>query len=361
MNIAGISSINFMSKIIDSHAHVGRHDGELYHKSDLDVFIKSTLSNNDTVEKIIVSDLSVLHSLQGEYEGNKALAELFKNNPKYSILASCNPKDGNVKNIEKLFKEYPNTFMGLKFHSSIQQLDLSDKKYEPYMEFASKNKLPCLFHSQVNTLPDGKINPAVKHIADPENIYSLAKKYPKPPVVMAHLGAGWKESHDKAIDILVESIKKGDANLYADISWVDIDEPQEHIVKALKRLKGIGEKDWKYGDQAFRLMFGSDAPLARFKGKDALNIYTDFIERIKNSIRNDNNLKPEADKIIDDLFYNNSQKLYLSPKTNSSKNKFLIIGAVMCLVGIIGYFANKIKQKESKTGFLYSKETAKLG
>ena len=342
MNVTRASSINFMGKIIDSHAHIGKHNKMNYYKSDLDVFVKSELPNNDTVEKIIVSNLDVLHTLQGEYDGNKAALETLKNNDKYSLLAACSPKGGDVKNIKRLFKEYPNAFVGLKFHSDIQQLDLSNKKYEPYMEFAAKNKLPCLFHSQVNTLADGKINSSIKHIADPENIYSLAKKYPKTPVVMAHLGAGWQEAHDKAIDILIESIKQGDANLYADISWVDIDQPQEHIVKAIKRLKGIGEKDWKYGDQSFRLMFGSDAPLDRFKGKDALDNYTGFIERIKTSIKNDKDLTLDANKIIDDLFYNNADKLYLScKKSHSAKNKILTAGAAIILIGLGGLFINK--------------------
>lgn len=80
--------------------------------------------------------------------------------------------------------------------------------------------------------------------------------------------------------------------------------------------KGIGEKDWKYGDQSFRLMFGTDAPLARFQQNDAREVYSKFVDNIKSSIRNDKDLKPEAEKIIDDLFYNNAEKLYLSGKKN---------------------------------------------
>lgn len=311
------SDVYFKGKIIDSHAHIGCHNGENNTKEQLDVFVKSALPNKDIVEKMIVSDLDVLHSQKKEYEGNKAALELFKNSDKYALLASCSPKDGDVKNIEKLFKEYPNEFKGLKFHPDIQNLVISDKKYEPYMKFASKNSLPCLFHSQVNVL-DGKLNPNDIHITDPTHIYNLAKKYPKTPVVLAHMGAGWHESHDKAIDILLESVKKGDANLYADVSWVDIDNAQTHIAKAIKRLKGIGEKDWKYGDQSFRLMFGTDAPLARFQSKsDVKKVYSDFVDKIKISIKNDKDLKPEAEKIIDDLFYNNAKKLYLSGKKNA--------------------------------------------
>ena len=351
-----INCVYFQSKIIDSHAHVGSLGGSAYLKSDLDVFVKSELPNKDNIEKMFVSDIDVLTSSKKEYEGNLALLKLFEKDNKYSLLASCSPKNGDVKNIEKLFNENPNKFLGLKFHSPIQNLALSDEKYKPYMEFAEKNKLPCLFHSQVELLQDGKINPKLKHIADPEEIYTLAKKYPKTPVIMAHLGSGWNEAHDKAIDILVQSIEKGDANLYADISWVDIDHSQTHIVKAIKRLKGIDEKDWKYGDQSFRLMFGTDAPLSRFKESNARETYSNYVEAIKISIRNDKDLRPEAEKIIDNLFYNNAEKLFSSPKqaqsfTKSSASKtntkwkyFLGVTGILALGGAICY--NKSNKKE---------------
>ena len=356
MKIGCVCSIAFKQRIIDSHAHVGNLDKNCYKKSDLDVFVKAALPNKDTVEKMIVSDLDVLNGLKGELEGNKALLEIFKNNEKYSLLASCNPRNGDIKNIKNLFKENPESFVGLKFHSGVQQLELSNKKYQPYMEFASKNKLPCLFHSQVELLEGGKINQKVKHIADPEYIYNLAKKYPKTPIVMAHLGAGWNESHDKAINVLVESIKKGDANLYADVSWVDIDNSHTHIVNAIKRLKGFGEKDWMSGDQSHRLMFGTDAPIARFKKEDSRKIYSNFVDKIKESILKDNDLKPNADKIIDDLFYNNANKLYLSRKKDSSKNNkiFLSLGIISVFALGIYVIYKKLRDKTSQP-FLLTK------
>lgn len=338
MNIQGIALISFTGRIIDSHSHVGRHEGQSYTKDQLDVFVKSELPNKDTVEKMIVSDLDVLHNLKGEYEGNKAALEMFRDSDKYVLLASCNPKDGNVENIKKLFKEYPDKFIGLKFHSDVQNLPLSDKRYEPYMKFASENKIPCLFHSAVELI-DGKVNPNLKHISDPESIYSLAKKYPKTPVVIAHLGAGWNESHDKAIDVLAESVKKGDANLYADISWVDIDHEQTHIVKAIKRLKGIGED---------RLMFGTDAPIDRFSKENARETYSNYVEAIKTSIRNDKDLKPNAEAIIDDLFYNNAEKLYLKKKTppSSSNKRWLIAGTIAAILGGLLIWHNNKKSKQ---------------
>lgn len=350
MYIARTDSINFLGKIIDSHAHIGNHDGKKYTKAALDVFVKSELPNKDTVEKMIVSDLDVLHGIKNEYDGNKNVSLIFKNDSKYTLLASCNPKNGDVKNIEKLFKENPSGFVGLKFHSDVQKLELSDKKYDPYMKFASKKNLPCLFHSQVNVI-DGKINSKVKHIADPEKIYRLAQKYPKTPVIMAHLGAGWQDSHDKAIDVLVESIRKGDANLYADVSWVDIDDTQTHIVKAIKRLKGIGEKDWRWGDQSHRLMFGTDAPIDRFSKDNAKEVYSNYVDAIKTAIRNDKDLKNDSEKIIDDLFYNNAKKLYLdkASKNSSQKNRVIILlsGAIIAFATIL-CMIKKLNDKNKK-------------
>ena len=342
MNVTNTFNINFKGNIIDSHVHVGTFNGNVYTKDNLDIFVKSNLPNKDNVEKMIVSDLDVLCGLNNEFDGNKTVLNIFKNDKKYALLASCNPQKGNISDIEKLFKKYPNKFVGLKFHSSIQNLNLTSEKYKPYLDFASQNNLPCLFHSQVALLKDGKINPNKKHIADPESIYNLAKKYSKLPFVMAHLGAGWNEAHDKAIDVLIEAIKNNDANLYADISWVDIDNPTIHIIKAIKRLKGIGDKDWRYGDQSYRLMFGTDAPLERFGEEGALKTYSDFVDKIKTSIRNDKDLSKDAEKIIDDLFYNNAKKLYLSQaqvvqkkKGNIlSKKNILIFAMLIAVCGI---------------------------
>ena len=365
MNIVPINNyrLTFMRNIIDSHAHIGDLNGKTYTKSQLDVFVKSKLPNDDVVEKMYVSNLDVLTSKQAEYAGNKQLLEKFKDAGNYELFLACSPKDGNVSNLEKLVKETPNKFIGLKFHPTLQNLDLSDSRYAPYLEFANKKEIPCLFHSAV-ALVDGKINPKVKDVSDPESIYKLAKQYKQTPFVMAHLGAGWNESHDRAIETLVNSVKNGDANLYADISWVDIglehcgqfnkDEhrSKEHILKAIKRLKGIGEKNWTYGDQSFRLMFGSDAPLDRFSNeKDRLKEYTTFIDDIKFAIKNDKDLSADADKIIDDLFYNNAKKLY-NKKLNmpiSPNKKYEYIAIAVATIGSIAFLGKLIQKQNKKT------------
>lgn len=310
------SHTSFKSKIIDAHGHIGFHDGQKNTKNNLDVFIKNKLPNGDKVEKILVSDLDVLHGVKDEYSGNVEALELLAKDKRYSIIASCNPKEGNVENIKKLFNDYPKQFIALKFHPEIQELEISDKRFIPYLDFAQKAGLPCLFHSSVITDCNGKLSEKINKLSDPQEILEVAKKYRTTPFVLAHMGAGWREAHDKTIDVIINSIKNSYAELYADISWVDIDAgDKNHILKAIKALKGIGDENWTYGDQSFRLIFGSDAPLARFNSsseKSAIENYTKFINEIKDAIKKDPDLKNESKAIIKNLFYKNAQNLYLN-------------------------------------------------
>ena len=90
------------------------------------------------------------------------------------------------------------------------KLAANDAKYDDYMKVAEQNNLPCLFHCDA----------AGCKYSSPEQIYELAKRHPKVPVILAHLGAG-EDSHSRAVKVLLDSINKGDATIYADISWVD--------------------------------------------------------------------------------------------------------------------------------------------
>lgn len=320
--------LSFKAKLIDAHAHVGKHEHITYTKDMLDVFVKQPLPNNDTVEMMLVSDTDTFKGLVNEYDGNKNALQSFNNDKSYAFFASCSPKNGNVQNIQKLMNEFPDRFVGLKFHPNDNKLPVTDSKYEPYFEYANRNKIPCMFHTQVPVdndkggvlfrLPDGSLDTTkLDPFSDPEAIYTVAKKYKDAPFVMAHMGGGWNESHDRAIDVLVQSVKNGDANLYADISWVDIDAPhgaKPHIIEAIKKLKGIGDPTWDKGDQSFRLMFGTDAPIARFQEDTAREKYVRFVDDIKDAIKNDADLAKDSEKIIEDLFYNNAKKLFFPPK-----------------------------------------------
>ncbi len=370
--------VNFGARLIDMHAHVGKHEHIYYTKDMLDVFVKQPLPNNDTVEKMIVSDTDTFKGLKDEYNGNKTALQSLQGDNTYSLLASCSPKNGNISNIERLLTDFPNSFVGLKFHPNDLHLPVSDSRYQPYFEFANRNKIPCLFHTQVPVdsegklfrLPDGTLDKSkLDPFGDPGAIYEAAKKYKDAPFIMAHMGGGWNESHERAIDVLVESVKKGDANLYADISWVDIDakpvagllSPKDHIVKAIKKLKGIGDPDWKFGDQSFRLMFGTDAPIARFCDKNNARLsYAKFVEEIKAAIRGDKDLAKESEKIIEDLFYNNAKKLFFpekiaetaanaAKKSKKSGGRGKIIAGVATAIAAIGGGAAAVRSRKTST------------
>lgn len=367
------NQLSFRAKLIDVHAHVGRHIDTTYTKDMLDVFVKQPLPNNDTVETMIVSDTDTFKGIGvNEYDGNKRALQSFNGDKSYAFLASCSPKNGNVSNIQRLLNEFPTSFVGLKFHPNEIQVPVSDTRYQPYFEHANRNKIPCMFHTQVPVddtgklfrLPDGSLDMTkLDPFGDPGAIYEAAKKYKNSPFIMAHMGGGWNESHDRAIDVLVESVKKGDANLYADISWVDIDaapingrSPKDHIVKAIKRLKGIGDPTWDKGDQSFRLMFGTDAPIARFKEDSARSAYSKFVDEIKAAIRGDKDLAHDAEKIIEDLFYNNAKKLFFyqnatQTATNAAKKtggKAKVIGGIAAAIAIVGGGAAVLRNKKSE-------------
>ena len=101
-------------------------------------------------------------------------------------------------------------------------------------------------------------------------------------------------------------------------------------------------------------MFGTDAPIDRFIKEDSRKIYSDFVDKIKESIRKDKDLKNDAEKIIDDLFYNNAKKLYLSKKKESSKSykKFLAVGIVVAIGVGIFEILNKDREKVARMSYI---------
>lgn len=379
MNITKLTSrytqLNFGTKIIDMHTHIGTHKDVTYTKSNLDVFVRQPLPNNDTVERMIVSDTDTFKGVAvNEYEGNKKALQSFNGDKSYAFLASCAPHKGDVKYIQQVMEEFPNDFVGLKFHPNDAKLPLTDTKYIPYFEFANKNKIPCVFHTHVPVAPGGVLHrledgtldrTKLDPYSDPEALYLASKKYKDAPFVMAHMGSGWNESHQRGLEVLVEAARNGDANLYADISWVDIDakpivngrSPKDHIVQAIKKLKGIGDPTWDKGDQSFRLMFGTDAPIDRFYKSTAREAYTKFVEEIKAAIRGDKDLAKDAEKIIEDLFYNNAKNLFFREKvtqtvTNATKQsggRAKVIGGIAAAIAVVGGGAAALRHRNNQS------------
>lgn len=302
---------NFNGKIIDSHVHCGKWTNDLFSTNDvLDFFSKKLNRGKDTVDRVIISNLDCIINgknnspYMDELSGNLKLLKKCLNNDKLLPFVVCQPGHGAAENIEILLKEYPNLIKGLKFHPACLNLPANDVKYIPYMKLAEKYNKPCLFHSEVIT--DSNNNFVRTGVSDPEYIYETARQFPNVAVILGHMGLGGPKAHEAGIETLINSINRGDAKLYADLAWVDWDNPAKpHIVEVVDKLLHSSK-----GDKTERLLFGTDAPLGVF-GEKALkqkNAYENNINNIKQAIRD--HFGDEANKLISRIFYRNSKKLF---------------------------------------------------
>lgn len=291
--------------------------------------------------------------MSDEIEGNIKLAQLAKQNNKLLPLATCQPNFGTVDNIKKLFSDNPNVFYGLKFHPEQLNLPANSALCNPYLEFAQKNDLPCLFHSGQTF--DSAQGVATK-VSKPAQIYELAKRFPKVPVIMAHLGGNEGENTLFATKLIIESVTKNNSKLYADISWVDCDNPQKSTLsQVIKILKENNALD--------RIMFGTDAPLGRFgllgeNNTPPKEAYVNNINDIKKMIKRD--FGKESEEIINKIFYENAQNLYLKKlwKNNNthekitkffkSKTGLLVSTGLVLLSGITCFSLQKFQTNKSQ-------------
>lgn len=306
-----------------------------------DVFqiANGALTNPDnTIDKVIISNLDCMVRtspacnkdipfLKNEIDGNLELL-LKSKNPNEYLYATGQPGTGNAENLKRIIEKAPEKFIGIKLHPKQIDIPCDNPLYEPYIKLAKEKKLPVLFHSQVaaNWVPDPKnsskyIPQIIEDVSkwdpsDPRRIYALAKKYPNVPVILGHSGGGAGDpGHKIALDVILESVKNKNAKLYCDISWMDFnhDLPSDNpknIIAFIKKMKKANTLD--------RILFGSDVPVGMFGEKQAggisdlspAQIYDDMQSKIKGAIRNDVELKNEADEIIDMIFYKNADELF---------------------------------------------------
>lgn len=354
----------FGGKIIDAHAHTGKfYDGlnntcDSFETHHFEQILSKPINNGeDKIEKIIISNLNCIDdcdersnakfnekgmtkTVLNELDGNREILKIAQKNPVLKPLAVCQPdKTNNADNIRKILKE--GEFYGLKFHPLHLKIAADDARYDDYMKVAEENNLPCLFHCDA----------AGCNYSSPEQIYALAKRHPKVPVIIAHLGAG-EDSHSRAVNVLLESINKGDATLYADVSWVDCNYADKKIiVDTLKKLQNT-EK----GDMTSRLLFGTDAPIGKFgaEGMYDPNYYGENIKQIKTSIKNAFN--EDAEKISEKLFYTNAEELFFSKKAVPTKKagfkittkQGILIGAGLLALGVLVNAIHSGLKKPSK-------------
>ncbi len=360
MNISKINSnISFKRLYYCTDMHV--HDKDIVTNEpaksiDTTKFLKEYQADGDTfvLKQIIPSSSDCLMSeggkpLADEIVGNSGILKTYENTPVRDFLAVCQPKTGNVENIKKVIDENPNSFVGLKFHPNMSELPADSELYDSYLRFANEKKLPCLFHSDrtfdtIYKSPQGDCLVKKSLFSRPEQIYSLAKRHPEVPVVMAHCGGPEKNDINACVDIVLDSIKKNNAKLYVDISWVGIDDYKndarhmEKLVEIIKKLKNSSK-----GDMTERILFGTDIPIARYGEAQGTKIYGDYIKDISKAIKKE--FPDEAEELTEKIFYKNAQDLFFDKKWANATNKAIktsmpkmaFMGACALGIAFFGY------------------------
>ena len=235
-------NLNFKGKIIDAHVHCGQWNYDKFScENVIDFFSKKFNNGKDYVDRVIISNLDCIKNgknnkpLKDEINGNLLLLKAAIKNKKFIPFVVCQPGHGSAENIEILLNKYPDIIKGFKFHPACLGLAANDVRYIPYMKLAEKYNKPCLFHSEV--LSDEAGNILRNGVSDPDFIYETAKQFPNVPVILGHMGLGGDKAHKVGINTLLKSIENDDAKLYADLVWVDWDNPTKpNIIYVIDKL-----------------------------------------------------------------------------------------------------------------------------
>lgn len=184
----------------------------------------------------------------------------------FRCLAWCNPHHESCdEEFQKVILSSP-LVVGLKFHPWVSQLRIDDEKYRPYLQFADRASLPCLFH----TAYDGF-----------SNIAYLEKwliAFPNVKFVAAHMELYSPNNGETALELMRKY-----PNLYIDSAWV----PANQIARVLREIGGD------------RALFGSDSPI---DGEDTLDnvLYREYESAL-------------SDEEKENFFLNNGRKVYKLP------------------------------------------------
>ena len=273
--------------IIDSHTHYGL--GSAWGNFSPE-FLLTIAGEN--VDYVICSNLEGIDGInyKSELDCNLDMIQVAKKYKKILPLAVCQADKTLDNHVMKyLLSEYPQ-FIGLKFHPESMKLPANSPKYDKYLELAREYNKPCLFHS-------GHIN---SRFSSPALIYEKAKQYPEIPIILGHLSTGPRESHVAAIEILLDSIEKGNANLYADVSWLDFGSGDlTDVILLIESLQNTSK-----GDFTHRILWASDAPVGDFNQTNEM--YRKNLDNFKVKIYS----YFQDEQLLNNLLYYNVRDLY---------------------------------------------------
>lgn len=274
--------------IIDSHVHYGVNSpwGDFSPEFLLNIL-------GEEIDYAICSNLEGLY-FKNEYDCNIDMLKTAQKYPKLKPLLVCQPNLAENADVINSFLEKYSEFIGLKLHPECMKLSADNEKYDKYLELARKYKKTCLYHS-------GHIK---SRFSSPELIYKKAKEFPDVPIILGHLSTGPKNSHDRAIEILIESIENNTATLYADVSWIDssfveVNETIEDTLYLIERLKNTSK-----GDYTHRIMWASDAPVGDINQNRTLYLKNleVFQQKVLEYFKDEN--------LLENLLWRNAARLY---------------------------------------------------
>lgn len=237
--------------IIDVHAHIGDFRG-------FDLSLTSLLAtmSESKIEQAFISNidgaaLSGVTADGDETTINEKTAKIASENPKLKPLFWSKPgaKGASAETAEKFLRD--KKFYGIKFHPDFNDFSANADVVMPYLALCEKYKVPALFHCGGSSRSRAK------------TIYEAAKKFPKVPFVLYHMG--FNTSHEEAIEVALEAKTKKNALIYLEVSHVPVSE-------VLKAIKTVGSD---------RVVFGTDAS---YYGRTHYDHYINTVNFVKKEV-----------------------------------------------------------------------------
>jgi predicted TIM-barrel fold metal-dependent hydrolase len=214
------------SLILDAHVHVGTWDDPVLS------YTSTTIGQLDeTLSEVGISGAVVTTSDRRE---NAALLDEIREEARlrYWFFPWVDPGAGARSDLVFL-DAHRSRISGLKLHPSLSRVRVTDRGYQPFLDFAARERLPVLVHCG-----------QWQEMASYKFVLELAERYPRTRFIMAHGGgnnAGLRIEAPKEIE------RRGSPeNIYVDLTGLGLWWAAEIAIRRLG---------------ASRFLYGSDFPL----------------------------------------------------------------------------------------------------
>lgn len=244
-------------KIIDIHGHCGTFAGYDLSEATLLANMKSYGVTRALISNIDGADMPGVTGCLSQNSANGECARIVGKHPQLLRgLLWCRPTDGKAESLRRFInmgRPGNPIFVGLKLHPEMNHFPADSGIVDPYMEICKEFGLPACFHCGADSSE-----------SSPERIYTLARRFPKVPVVLYHMGFG--ASHKQAIAVCKQAMTKKDADIYLETAQCS----PEAVLEAIAT---VG---------ADRVIFGTDAT---YFGKRHYSHYENLVATLKAKLK----------------------------------------------------------------------------